>query len=376
MVATIDPQTGRGGRGQHPARHGRHPLRRRRQQRRHAGQLHLLHPLSRPSPAACGRSTARPEALQQGHRRAPGHGDRLLGADPLRDLRQPHQHARRRARRRRRRGARLVLPPPRLARRVVPARRTTTCSRATPSASPSRRSATQRSSTPARATAPWAASTTATTGAPSASRTSCAPPSGRCSTSAAPGIALLGTLLRVRDLIETDIPKTVEAAAQLYALLDDLKLPGDDMKVLAPATWAGAAGDGTIKPDLPAIRELGGPALLPGVRATVATTEASGCPSPRVRAGAWPVPSSRGDRTDQRPAGEPSGRDLEMAPESVADAQLTRRLERRAPGAPRQPRRRWPSCASGCSSRMASRRSTCSSRWAWWPWRWRSTSCP
>ena len=27
------------------------------------------------------------------------------------------------------------------------------------------------------------------------------------------------------------------------------------MKVLAPATWAGAAGDGTIKPNLPAIRD-------------------------------------------------------------------------------------------------------------------------
>jgi anionic cell wall polymer biosynthesis LytR-Cps2A-Psr (LCP) family protein len=69
------------------------------------------------------------------------------------------------------------------------------------------------------------------------------------------GIALLGTALRVRDLIETNMPKTVEAAGQLYALLKDLKLPATSMKVLAPATWAGAAGDGSIKPDLPAIRD-------------------------------------------------------------------------------------------------------------------------
>jgi anionic cell wall polymer biosynthesis LytR-Cps2A-Psr (LCP) family protein len=69
------------------------------------------------------------------------------------------------------------------------------------------------------------------------------------------GVALLGTLLRVRDLVETNIPKTVESAGQLYALLEKLKLPETSMKVLAPATWAGAAGDGTIKPDLPAIRD-------------------------------------------------------------------------------------------------------------------------
>jgi anionic cell wall polymer biosynthesis LytR-Cps2A-Psr (LCP) family protein len=68
------------------------------------------------------------------------------------------------------------------------------------------------------------------------------------------GIALLGTLLRVRDLIETNIPKTAEAAGQLYALLEKLRLPPSNMKVLAPATWASSAGDGTTRPDLPAIR--------------------------------------------------------------------------------------------------------------------------
>jgi anionic cell wall polymer biosynthesis LytR-Cps2A-Psr (LCP) family protein len=68
------------------------------------------------------------------------------------------------------------------------------------------------------------------------------------------GIGLLGTLLRVRDQIETDIPRTAEAAGQLYALLAKLKLSKADMKVLAPATWAGMAADGSIKPNLSAIR--------------------------------------------------------------------------------------------------------------------------
>lgn len=68
------------------------------------------------------------------------------------------------------------------------------------------------------------------------------------------GLALLGTLLHVRDLIETDMPKTAEAAAQLFALLEKLKLPASDMKVLAPATWAGLTADGRTVPNLPAIR--------------------------------------------------------------------------------------------------------------------------
>jgi anionic cell wall polymer biosynthesis LytR-Cps2A-Psr (LCP) family protein len=68
------------------------------------------------------------------------------------------------------------------------------------------------------------------------------------------GIRLLGTLLNVRDKIETNVPKTVEAAAQLYALLHDMKLPRANMKVLAPATWAGLAADGTTRPNLARIR--------------------------------------------------------------------------------------------------------------------------
>jgi anionic cell wall polymer biosynthesis LytR-Cps2A-Psr (LCP) family protein len=68
------------------------------------------------------------------------------------------------------------------------------------------------------------------------------------------GLRLLGSLLLVRDEIETDIPKTLEAAAQLYSLLSRLRLPASNRKVLAPSTWAGAAGDGTIRPDLRQIR--------------------------------------------------------------------------------------------------------------------------
>jgi len=69
-----------------------------------------------------------------------------------------------------------------------------------------------------------------------------------------PGLELLSTLLLVRDQVETDIPKTLEAAAQLYSLLSRLRLPASNRKVLAPSTWAGAAGDGTIRPDLRQIR--------------------------------------------------------------------------------------------------------------------------
>jgi hypothetical protein len=68
------------------------------------------------------------------------------------------------------------------------------------------------------------------------------------------GLRLLGTLLLVRDLVETDIPKTAEAAAQLYSLASKLRLPGPDRRVLAPATFAGTVADGTIRPNLRQIR--------------------------------------------------------------------------------------------------------------------------
>lgn len=68
------------------------------------------------------------------------------------------------------------------------------------------------------------------------------------------GIRLLGTLLNVRDKIDTNIPKTAEAAGQLFAIAQDLKLPRANMRVFAPSTWAGLAADGTTRPKLSTIR--------------------------------------------------------------------------------------------------------------------------
>ena len=66
----------------------------------------------------------------------------------------------------------------------------------------------------------------------------------------------MGTLLRVRDKIDTNIPKTVEAAGQLYAIFEDMKLRRTHMKVLAPATWGYLAADGTVRPNLARIRQF------------------------------------------------------------------------------------------------------------------------
>jgi len=68
------------------------------------------------------------------------------------------------------------------------------------------------------------------------------------------GVALLGTLLSVRDKIDTNIPKTTEAAGQLYALMQRIKLPRTSMKVLAPATWGYLADDGSVRPNVATIR--------------------------------------------------------------------------------------------------------------------------
>ena len=73
---------------------------------------------------------------------------------------------------------------------------------------------------------------------------------------AGPGIVLVGTLLRVRDKIDTNIPKTVEAAGQLYAIFDKMTLRRTHMKVLAPATWGYLADDGTVRPNLTRIRQF------------------------------------------------------------------------------------------------------------------------
>ena len=70
------------------------------------------------------------------------------------------------------------------------------------------------------------------------------------------GVALIGRLLRVRDKIDTNIPKTVEAAGQLYDIVKDMKLPRGNMKVFAPATWGYLADDGTVRPNLSRIRKF------------------------------------------------------------------------------------------------------------------------
>ena len=71
-----------------------------------------------------------------------------------------------------------------------------------------------------------------------------------------PGLELVGTLLRVRDKIDTNIPKTVEAAGQLYAMFEDMKLRRTHMKVLAPATWGYLASDGSVRPNIARIRQF------------------------------------------------------------------------------------------------------------------------
>ncbi|MFV2062915.1 MAG: LCP family protein [Chloroflexota bacterium] len=68
------------------------------------------------------------------------------------------------------------------------------------------------------------------------------------------GVALLGLLLGVRQKVETNMPTTSEAAAQLFALVSKMKLPRTNMKVLAPATWAYTAADRSLKPNLSTIR--------------------------------------------------------------------------------------------------------------------------
>jgi anionic cell wall polymer biosynthesis LytR-Cps2A-Psr (LCP) family protein len=68
------------------------------------------------------------------------------------------------------------------------------------------------------------------------------------------GLPLLGLLGGVRQHVETNLPTTVEAAAQLYAMLDGVRLPESNMKVLAPPTWAGSAPGYAIRPDVGDIR--------------------------------------------------------------------------------------------------------------------------
>ena len=240
MVGTIDPADRRGGRGQHPARHGRHPAR-----RRAATAAACASTRSTSSAIATRRCRTPPstaKALKRFSRDIAG----FLGTEV--DHWALTRFAHLRGRHQRLGGVRLDVDEEvldssyhhgTLARRLVPRARTTTCSRATPSASPSPGSATRRSSTPARATGTHGRrgqQRLPARRAPAGHR-ACRRQAGRSGRGA--GVALLGTLLLVRDLVETDIPKTAEAAAQLYGILEKLRLPASNMKVLAPATWAG-----------------------------------------------------------------------------------------------------------------------------------------
>jgi anionic cell wall polymer biosynthesis LytR-Cps2A-Psr (LCP) family protein len=69
------------------------------------------------------------------------------------------------------------------------------------------------------------------------------------------GIALLGLLHGVRGHVDTNIPMTPEAAAQLFAILKDVRLPRANMKVFAPGTWASSAPAYAIRPNVAAIRD-------------------------------------------------------------------------------------------------------------------------
>ena len=69
-----------------------------------------------------------------------------------------------------------------------------------------------------------------------------------------PGIAMLGLLHGVRGHIETDMPMTPEAAAQLYAMLEGVRLPRSNMLVLAPPTWGSGSPSFAIRPSVGAIR--------------------------------------------------------------------------------------------------------------------------
>ena len=88
--------------------------------------------------------------------------------------------------------------------------------------------------------------------------------------------------------VETNIPKTPEAAAQLYGILKDVRLPRSNMKVFAPGTWASSAPAFAIRPERVRDPQLGRQDVLSGARSRL-TDEARPVVGPRV-------PSSQGDR--------------------------------------------------------------------------------
>jgi LCP family protein required for cell wall assembly len=71
------------------------------------------------------------------------------------------------------------------------------------------------------------------------------------------GLVLLTLLTRVRRHAETSFPASPAAAAQLYTLLDGVRMPRSDMVVLSPPRWAYEGPElarYTYRPNLPAIR--------------------------------------------------------------------------------------------------------------------------
>ena len=69
------------------------------------------------------------------------------------------------------------------------------------------------------------------------------------------GLAMLGLMLRVRPQIETSMPTTSEAAAQLYHLLSKARLSKADMVVFEPGPYASAAAGSAIQPNVKNVRK-------------------------------------------------------------------------------------------------------------------------
>lgn len=68
------------------------------------------------------------------------------------------------------------------------------------------------------------------------------------------GIALLGILNGVSKYVRTDMPTSAKAAAQLFDILADVRLPARNMQVLTPGTWASTGPAFTIRPNVSAVR--------------------------------------------------------------------------------------------------------------------------
>lgn len=68
------------------------------------------------------------------------------------------------------------------------------------------------------------------------------------------GLRMLGTMLNARKHVETNLPTTAEAAAQLFAIVHRVSLPRSNMRVLAPGPFASMGASFAIVPNVGAIR--------------------------------------------------------------------------------------------------------------------------